>query len=510
MAKPGAVTGVHTGDDRYNSPDVRTARLPARTAARPIRVPRRLLALASDERLVEQIRYGNEAAFEVAFERYGPPILSYCRHMLGSPEEAEDAVQHSFAAAYGDLQRDERPIKLKPWLFTIARNRCLSMLRARRERPLEDREVATAGLAEQVERRAELRDLVRDLGDLPEEQRAALLLAEVGDLSHAEVAQVLGCRVAKVKALVFRARTGLIERREAREKPCEEIREQLANLRGGSLRRSELRHHLRGCPGCREYREQVKRQRRMLAVALPVTPSLGLKSAVLGSVGFGGASAGGGALMGGLGAAASGSLGSTIAKVAVVGALVGGGAVGGEQVLSGSDGAPAGGEATRGVAAPEDARPGPGADGAAGGERGAAKQNGGKARRRGRYGGGPAAGPRGRARGHARRAAGKQKAARRAGKPAKAPKAAKGGPQGNGRGAGPERGSSGQRPAAPGRIRPGGGRTPAGEGSLSGGPVTTAPRPKSEVPAGAPRLLPEPRSRPRTEAPKVNPAPTGG
>ena len=66
----------------------------------------------------------------------GRRILGFCRHMLGSAEEAEDAVQHTFAAAYRDLARaDEREIVLKPWLFAIARNRCISIFRARREQP---------------------------------------------------------------------------------------------------------------------------------------------------------------------------------------------------------------------------------------------------------------------------------------------------------------------------------------------------------------------------------------
>ena len=130
--------------------DALTARLPVRTFR-----SKRLLALAGDERLVEQIRRGNELAFEIAFERHGAAILGFCRHMLGSREEAEDAVQHTFAAAFHDLQRGgERQITLKPWLYTIARNRCLSLLRARREQPAELEELPTEGLAEQVERRA--------------------------------------------------------------------------------------------------------------------------------------------------------------------------------------------------------------------------------------------------------------------------------------------------------------------------------------------------------------------
>ena len=116
--------------------------------------------------------------------------------MLGSREEAEDVVQHTFAAAYNDLQRGgKRQITLKPWLYTIARNRCISLLRARREQAAELEEIPTAGLHEQVEHRADLRDLLGDLRELPDEQRAALLLAEAADLSHAEVAAVLGCEV---------------------------------------------------------------------------------------------------------------------------------------------------------------------------------------------------------------------------------------------------------------------------------------------------------------------------
>src|SRR5215213_8412775 len=264
------------------------ATITTRAPVRPFR-SKRLLALVGDDRLVEQIQRGNEAAFEVAFERHGAGILAFCRHMVGSHEEAEDVVQHTFAAAFKDLQRDgERSIALKAWLYAIARNRCVSVLRARREQAAELEELPTDGLSEQVERRAELRELLADVGQLPEDQRAALLLAEAAGLSHAEVAQVLGCETAGVKGLVFRARSGLIERRLARETPCDEIREQLATLRGGALRRNELRHHLRSCPGCSAYRAELRHQRKLLAVALPVTPSFGLKGSVLAAAGVGG------------------------------------------------------------------------------------------------------------------------------------------------------------------------------------------------------------------------------
>jgi RNA polymerase sigma factor (sigma-70 family) len=263
----------------------------------------RVLRVASDTHLVALVRDGRAAAFEALYDRHSRAILSFCRHMLGSVEEAEDAVQHTFLAAYNDLISSHKPIQLRPWLFTIARNRCYSVLRARRERPLEELdEPVTEGLAVQVQRRQDLRDLVGDLRRLPDEQRAALVLSEMDALSHEQIGDVLGVPKDKVKALVFQARESLVASRAARETSCTEIREQIANLRGGALRRANLRRHLRECAGCREFRTQINHQRRMLRVLLPVVPAIGLKETVLGAtVGGGtGASFGGGLLAGGL------------------------------------------------------------------------------------------------------------------------------------------------------------------------------------------------------------------
>ena len=91
-----------------------------------------LARLAFDDRLVAQLRGGSDAAFETIFERYHRGLLAFCRHMLGSAEEAEDAVQQTFLAAYSDLVGSDKPIQLRPWLYTIARNRCLSVLRVHR------------------------------------------------------------------------------------------------------------------------------------------------------------------------------------------------------------------------------------------------------------------------------------------------------------------------------------------------------------------------------------------
>src|SRR5215217_7155513 len=326
-----------TGQNALVQPGVRVdddLRMETSAATRPIPRPAArarsavLLRMASDERLVEHVRAGSEAAFEVVYDRHHRGILAFCRHMLGSTEEAEDAVQHTFMAAYRDLLGSDKPIQLRPWLYTIARNRCFSTLRARRERPLgEMDEPSTENLSTEVQRRQDLRDLLADLSGLPDDQRAALVLAELGAVSHDEIATVLDVPRDKVKALVFQARTSLIASRTARDTPCEEIREQLANLRGGSLRRTTIRRHLRACAGCRAFREEVTLQRKALAVALPVVPTLGLKeSALAAAFGTGGAGSGAAATAAGAGVAAAASGGGALAAKALVAvALVGGG-----------------------------------------------------------------------------------------------------------------------------------------------------------------------------------------
>src|SRR3954471_1804030 len=127
---------------------------------------RRLLAALGDDRLVEQVRRGNDAALAGIFDRHPRGILSFCRHMLPSVEEAEDAVQHTFIQAYDSIRRSSRELKLKAWLYAIARNRCISILRGRREQAAELDDLPTAGLSEEVQQRSELRELLGDIHEL--------------------------------------------------------------------------------------------------------------------------------------------------------------------------------------------------------------------------------------------------------------------------------------------------------------------------------------------------------
>jgi RNA polymerase sigma factor (sigma-70 family) len=280
-----------------------------------------------DTALVWRTQTGDELAFARIFERHYVPLLSYCRHMLGNRDEGEDALQQAFIKAHQALLGGTTPRELRPWLYAIARNCCLSAIAARRPTmPFEDHTPALAGLSDEVRQREDLRELLAGIGRLPEDQRSALLLAELEDLSHQAIATVVGCPVSKVKALIYQARSALIAERDARDTPCQDIREQLSIARGGELRRGPLRRHLNLCSGCRDFQLAVNAQRESFASLLPVLPSAGLAAAVLG---HGAAHAAAAASIGGAGAgvAPAGGTAGTSVGVTTTATVAGGSGV---------------------------------------------------------------------------------------------------------------------------------------------------------------------------------------
>src|SRR6266536_2900743 len=136
--------------------------------------PRRLL---SDSRLARMAAQGDTAAFEAIFARHHQAVYRYCRGIVGSDQDAEDALQNTMAAALRSLPGESREIALKPWLFRVAHNESISIIR-RRETPVADTEVvdrAVEGADDLAESRGRLRQLVRDLRSLPDRQRSALV-----------------------------------------------------------------------------------------------------------------------------------------------------------------------------------------------------------------------------------------------------------------------------------------------------------------------------------------------
>jgi RNA polymerase sigma factor (sigma-70 family) len=247
------------------------------------------LRTASDEDLAWVAATGSERAFEAFYDRHRRGVLRFCRRRLGSPEEAEDALQQVFMAVYASLVRSGPPEAPAPWLYAIAQNRCSSVLRARHELVTADPpEGAGDDLATGVERRIEAQAVLADVARLRDEQRSALVLGALEDRSYEEIARIIGCRPSQVKGYVFQARSSLAIDRLARDTPCAEVRAQLSESRRGR-QPAWLRRHLDTCPGCCEFLAQLRAQRRRLRGVLPLVPVEGLRRGLLGSALGGGA-----------------------------------------------------------------------------------------------------------------------------------------------------------------------------------------------------------------------------
>jgi len=290
-----------------------------------LRGPTPLLRLQGDERLVALTRRGNQAAYEALVGRYQARLLVFCRHMLGSREDAEDVLQEVFAAAFNAMLADERPINVRPWLYRIARNRCLNHLRRQTAIGVDSMDIHLADhgttTADRVHDREEFRELVADVQTLAETQRTALLLREIDALSYEQIAETMETTVPSVKSLLVRARVALAEAAEARRLTCDEVREELGEWAEGLTRVSPpVRRHVRTCERCGAFKKQLSQTNKALAAMFPLGPLLLLKKFLIthgASAGAAGASsaaaATGGAAAGG---AASGALSASIGAVA--------------------------------------------------------------------------------------------------------------------------------------------------------------------------------------------------
>jgi RNA polymerase sigma-70 factor (ECF subfamily) len=189
---------------------------------------------------LRRARAGDENAFQELVEPYRKELQLHCYRILGTLQDAEDQLQETLLAAWRGLERFEGRASLRAWLYRIATNRCLNMLRDRKSRPQEVRmveppeptrrvepiwldpypEVLLEGLADTApgpEARYEMREavglaFVAGLQQLPPRQRAALVLRDVLGFRTAEVAGMLDSSESSVKSALQRARTTLDER----------------------------------------------------------------------------------------------------------------------------------------------------------------------------------------------------------------------------------------------------------------------------------------------------------
>jgi RNA polymerase sigma factor (sigma-70 family) len=283
--------------------------------------------LLSDERLTRRAVGGDERAFAAIFRRYHQSLYRFCLAIVGNPEDAQDALQNTMIKVLRALPGEERQIELKPWLYRIAHNEAIDLLRRRRETTqLDVEQVAPGyGLSEDAAARERLRQLLADLRELPERQRDVLVMREMSGLSFDEIGAALETTPAVCRQTLYEARQSLRQMEEGRDMDCDGVSRALSDGDGRVTRRRDVRAHLRSCAGCREFRDGIKRREQDFAALAPL-PALAAAGMLQGLIGGGSQAATGGGVAAVLGGGAAKTIATSaavkgVATVAVVAAV---------------------------------------------------------------------------------------------------------------------------------------------------------------------------------------------
>lgn len=180
--------------------------------------PQREGALPRDEvKLVRDFQDGDDLAFVTLYNRYKRLIYVYCTKMLLNADAAKDCVQEVFLRAYERREQLNEPQRFSSWLYSIARNQCLSIYRSSKHNAADeiDFDSISAPSGETpdalVERQESFDLLNKSLAQLKIEYREVLLLREFQNLSYREIAEVLGDTESAVKSRIFKARQRLFQ-----------------------------------------------------------------------------------------------------------------------------------------------------------------------------------------------------------------------------------------------------------------------------------------------------------
>lgn len=177
-------------------------------------------ATSDDAALVRASQRGDREAFGVLVSRHASSILSVTSRMLGRTSDAEDVAQDTFVAAYKALPGFQAGAKFSTWLYRIAINRCMDVLRARRPETValdvagDDNGVWNAvdgGVTphQELEQSELAAELDRTIQALPPLYREAFVLRHIEGLDYDEMSAILGVHRDTLKMRVYKARTQL-------------------------------------------------------------------------------------------------------------------------------------------------------------------------------------------------------------------------------------------------------------------------------------------------------------
>ena len=265
------------------------------------------LTRLGDEALASRAAGGSNAAFTTLYERYHGPLLGYTRSILRDAEDANDATQNALENALRALPTRDTSRPLRPWLYKIAHNEAINIMR--RRQPQDELtpafEPTVPGPEVDAEQRGRLAQLVDDLQSLPERQRGALVMRELNGLSYDEIGTALGLTNEAARRAVFDARDALHDAADGRATECVSVRHKISDGDRRSLRARSIRAHLRSCDDCASFSRSIGARRADLHMLAPWMGG----AAVMGAFGLGTGGTSGAAMVatgGGASAAAGG------------------------------------------------------------------------------------------------------------------------------------------------------------------------------------------------------------
>jgi RNA polymerase sigma-70 factor (ECF subfamily) len=165
----------------------------------------------SDEQLLLQLRKGDAHAFELLYRRYRQPVYAFCLRLLGNESRAEDAAEETFLKMYNAIDSLATPAAFRSWLYRIARNEALMMMRQRRNTiEATDDTVWNDETPLTLLTGKDTTHIIQELlGKVKVEFREVLMLREENQLSYAEIAVATGLTESVVKSRIFKARKSL-------------------------------------------------------------------------------------------------------------------------------------------------------------------------------------------------------------------------------------------------------------------------------------------------------------
>lgn len=258
-------------------------------------------AYRSDYELLEELKGGRTAAFEIIFTRYYYRIFNLTYRMIGNYQEAQDLTQETFVRVLKNRNTIKNGCSFSSWIYRTATNLCLDELRKHRRTPIQLEQEVLEKLPNQgdpklwssPEKNYETKENQTAVWEvasrLPINYRLVLTLRELHGLKYAEIAEVMNTSVSAIETMLFRARKKFrLEynriTKETHPKICIEMSVLISAMFDGELsmeKQNLVEKHLASCTKCQAAHADIGRTSKLYRSLVPILPPAALRISLL-------------------------------------------------------------------------------------------------------------------------------------------------------------------------------------------------------------------------------------